>query len=99
SFRLFPRCNEFSTILHGGKLFQEFIVDAWAATEQNRLRFLRMNQGMLRADVYQGLTDVVGNIANEELSFNNLGCQIILPSTHIGSACQMFEVFQDSMAS
>lgn len=98
SFRLFPRRNEFSTILHGGKLLQEFMVDAWAATEQNRLRYLRINQNTLRADLYQGLADVAGNIANKELSFNNLGRRIILPSSHIGSARQMFEVFQDSMA-
>ncbi|CAG8602047.1 484_t:CDS:2, partial [Diversispora eburnea] len=52
SFRLFPRHNEFSTILHGKKLLQEFMVDVWVATEQNRLRFLRMNQNTLRADVY-----------------------------------------------
>ncbi|CAG8825087.1 8596_t:CDS:2, partial [Gigaspora rosea] len=57
SFRLFQQHNEFSTILHDGKLFQKFIVDAWAATEQNRLRFLRLNQDILRADAYQGLTD------------------------------------------
>ncbi|CAG8631414.1 12112_t:CDS:2, partial [Cetraspora pellucida] len=84
TFRLFSRHNEFSTILHGGKLFQEFIVDAWAVTEQNRLRFLRMNQNTLRADLYQGLTDIVENNSNEELSLNNLGCRIILPSTHTG---------------
>ncbi|CAG8667881.1 9634_t:CDS:1, partial [Diversispora eburnea] len=47
SFRLFPCHNEFSTILYGEKLLQEFMVDAWAVTEQNRLRFLRMNQDTL----------------------------------------------------
>ncbi|CAG8505609.1 4841_t:CDS:2, partial [Cetraspora pellucida] len=75
SFRLFARHNEFSTILRGGKLFQEFIVDAWATTEQNRLRFLRQNQDILRADLYQGLADVAGSIANGELSLNNLSHQ------------------------
>ncbi|CAG8656165.1 8936_t:CDS:2, partial [Ambispora leptoticha] len=47
SFHLFSRYNEFSTILHGRKLLQEFMVDAWAATEQNHLRFLWLNQDSL----------------------------------------------------
>ncbi|CAG8652216.1 12836_t:CDS:2, partial [Gigaspora rosea] len=46
----FPTTNEIAIILPGGKLFQEFLVDAWASTEQNRLRYLRNNQATLRAD-------------------------------------------------
>jgi hypothetical protein len=30
-------------------------VDAYAAIEQNGLRYLRLNQQKLRADLYQGL--------------------------------------------
>ncbi|CAG8807594.1 20471_t:CDS:2 [Cetraspora pellucida] len=70
SFCLFSRHTEFSTILRGGKLLQEFM----------------------------GLADALGTIVNEEINLNNLGRCIILPSTHIGSACHMFEIFQDSMA-
>ncbi|KAI8531252.1 hypothetical protein RHMOL_Rhmol11G0122300 [Rhododendron molle] len=44
SHRLFERRTEYSTILRGGKLFQEFLVDAWAATEQNRLTYYKLNQ-------------------------------------------------------
>jgi hypothetical protein len=39
AFQSFSQKNEFSTILHGGRLFQQFLVDAWASTEQNTLRF------------------------------------------------------------
>ena len=34
SFRLHERTNEPPTLLHGGKLFQQFVVDAWARIEQ-----------------------------------------------------------------
>ncbi|KAG5536765.1 hypothetical protein RHGRI_024259 [Rhododendron griersonianum] len=61
SFRLFQRNSEYSTILQAGKLFQEFIVDAWAATEQNRLNFHRLNQGKIRSELYQDLTDIGPN--------------------------------------
>ncbi|KAG0560756.1 hypothetical protein KC19_9G010700 [Ceratodon purpureus] len=98
AFRLFPQNSEFSTILCGGKLFQQFIVDAWAATEQNRLNYIRMNQSDLRADLYQGLADALQYDGERNMNLENLGRRIILPSSHIGSARNMFELFQDSMA-
>jgi hypothetical protein len=98
AFRLFSHISEFSTILRGGKLFQQFIVDVWAATEQNRLGYIRMNQSDLRADLYQGLADALQNDGERNMNLENLGRRIILPSSHIGSARNMFELFQDSMA-
>ncbi|XP_026458755.1 uncharacterized protein LOC113359313 [Papaver somniferum] len=35
SYRIFECTEEYSTILRAGKLFQEFLVDAWAATEHS----------------------------------------------------------------
>ncbi|CAG8623234.1 15423_t:CDS:2 [Acaulospora morrowiae] len=93
SFRIFLCNTELSMILRDGKLLHEFMVDTWAATEQNRLRYLYMNQDILRADIYQGLADAAENITNGKLMPNNLGCRIILPSIHIGSARHMFEIF------
>ncbi|CAG8801679.1 11378_t:CDS:1, partial [Racocetra persica] len=69
-----------------------------AATEQNRLRFLHNNQGILHADLYQKLADTIGNITNRELNLNNFGHRVIFLSTHIGSLYYMFENFQDSIA-
>jgi hypothetical protein len=42
-------------LLRGGRLRQQYIVDAYAIVEQNRLRYLRLNQKKRRADLYQGL--------------------------------------------
>lgn len=44
---LFERPTEYSTILRGGRLLQEFIVDAWVATEKNQLTYYRLNQRKL----------------------------------------------------
>lgn len=44
NYHLFERPTEYSTILRGGKLFQEFLVDAWATT---RLTYYKLNQGIL----------------------------------------------------
>ncbi|KAG5550191.1 hypothetical protein RHGRI_015221 [Rhododendron griersonianum] len=94
SFRLFQRNSEYSTILRAGKLFQEFIVDAWAATEQNRLNFHRLNQGKIRSELYQDLAD----IGPDGLGPGQVGKRIILPSSFPGCPRYMFQIFQDSMA-
>ena len=93
-YRIFQRPTEYSTILRGGKLFQEFIVDAWAATEQNRLNYVRQNQGQLRAELYKGLTDVVVDGFDPD----QVGKRFVLPSSFTGSPRHMFEIFQDFMA-
>jgi len=43
AYRLHQRRNEPSTILQGGRLFQQWIVDGWASTEQSKLT-IRNNQ-------------------------------------------------------
>ena len=58
SYHLFERSTEYSTNLRVGKLFQKFLVDAWATIEQNRLNYNRLNQGRLRVELYKGLTDI-----------------------------------------
>jgi hypothetical protein len=35
----------------GGKLFQQYVVDAWASIEQSMLNWVRFHQKELRADV------------------------------------------------
>ena len=84
----------------GGKLFQQYVVDAWASIEQNMLNFnfLRFHQKELRADVYQGLRDVAAGDHDENLNLAEHGQHNILPSTHIGSERNMLQLYQDSMA-
>ncbi len=58
AYRLAIR-NEFSILHHSGKLFQQFIVDAYVKTEGSRLNYLRFNQNNLRIELYQGLLDAL----------------------------------------
>jgi hypothetical protein len=46
-------------ILQARRLLQQFIVDAYACIEQNRLKFIRKNQRQLRCDLYNGLQDAL----------------------------------------
>ena len=79
AFQLQNRDGIFSPLLHAGRLFQEFCVDAWVCVEANRLNFARTHQAQLRADCYSGLRDAVG--AGIEEDAQRLGRQIILPSS------------------
>jgi Helitron helicase-like domain at N-terminus len=95
-YRLHPRQNESSHIFKAGRLFQEFIVDAWASAEQSRLNWIRTHQQEIRSDVYAGLVDAVANDANVDL--HQLGTRTILPSGFSGSVRNMIQNYQDAMA-
>lgn len=83
----------FSALLSAGSLFQEYIIDVWAQIEQCRLRFIENNQTQLRADTYRG----IGDAANAGLRPEDVGTPVILPSTFIGGARNMQQLFQDAM--
>ena len=97
AYRLHPRHNEFSTILHAGKLLQQYMVDAWASSDQTRLNWFRMNQSTIRASLYNGLQDATAR-ADNNVDLNSIGRRTILPSSYIGGARHMHGIFQDSMA-
>jgi len=70
-------------------------VDAYAAIEQNGLRYLRLNQQKLRANLYQGLQDAI--VAGDN-SVVAIGQRIILPSSFIGGPHHMVQNYQNAMA-
>jgi hypothetical protein len=57
-----------------------------------------MNQRMLQIDVYQRLVDTIGACEDQEIEFQNFSHRVILLSSFVGSACNKFEIFQDSIA-
>ena len=46
-----------STLLHGGRLLQQYGVDMHVKIESHKLRWIRQNQEALWAEQYQGLHD------------------------------------------
>lgn len=94
SYRLHQRRNNSLAIFYAGRLFQQYVVDAWATTEQSALDWVRHNQTTLRADLYK---TALQNI-EDDVGAEDRGDRIILPSSHLGSPRHMFQLFQDSMA-
>ena len=95
SFRLAVR-QQFSPIHKSGKLFQQYIVDAYVKTESERLSYLRRNQSQLRVEHYQGLMDHINKQAIE--TERTLGRIVILPSSFQGSPRAMNQNYQDAMS-
>ncbi|GBN93104.1 hypothetical protein AVEN_142925-1 [Araneus ventricosus] len=95
AYRLSQR-NGFSILHNSGKLFQQYIVDAYVKTEGSRLHFLRQNLEDLRIELYRGLLDALECRAyNENMRTGKL---IILPSSFQGSPRHMQQNYQDAMA-
>lgn len=65
-----PTNKEPDHIFHAGKLFQQYIVDTWASSDQCNLRWYRFNQNQFRADIYNGISDA---LAYDEVNTHSLG--------------------------
>ena len=86
------RKGKFNPIHYGANLTQQFWVDSWTKSEQNRLFFHRNNQDQIRAEEYGELRDFV--IRGDHLT---PGRRVILPSSFRGSPRAMIQEYQDSM--
>jgi hypothetical protein len=94
-YRLQHRDTDGIVLLQGDRLREQYIMDVYAAIEQNRLKYLRLNKKKLRADLYQGLQDA---IAVGDTSIVAIKQRIILPSSFTVGPCHMVQNYQDAMA-
>jgi hypothetical protein len=58
-YQLQHRDTDGITLLRGGQLRQQYILDAYVVVEQTRLMYLCLNQKKFRANLYQGLQDAI----------------------------------------
>jgi len=76
-------------------LRHQYIVDAYAAIEQSRLKYLRLNKKKFRADLYQGLQDAIAACDNNATAIEH---RIILPSSFTVGPRHMVQNYQDAIA-
>lgn len=69
SHRLHDRRHAYTHLLYGGRLFQQYLVDAYVCIEQSRLEYIRSNQSSLRKEYLQGVYDAVsrGDTAGNDI--------------------------------
>ena len=94
-FRLYTRLNEPSTLFRAQRLFQQFVVDAWAICDQNKLGWIRFHQANIRAELYNGLADL---LEAGDVDFAQVGRRVVLPSSYVGGDRFMQKLYQDSIA-
>ena len=95
AYQLQTRPTEGMTIIKSGRLLNQYIVDAYTATEQERLRFIRLNQKKLRGELY---TNVCDAFDSGDTDAAQLGKKVILPSSFTGGPRYMSEKYEDAMA-
>ncbi|AQK59598.1 hypothetical protein ZEAMMB73_Zm00001d053542 [Zea mays] len=89
------RPGVFNPILHGKRLFQQFVVNTYIKIESSCLYFIRKNQDRLRADLYQGLVD---SMLDGDIRAEKVGKQTVLSTSFIGGPRDMKHRYMDVMA-
>ncbi|PIA61360.1 hypothetical protein AQUCO_00300717v1, partial [Aquilegia coerulea] len=81
AFRIQQRENEGHTLIMVGRLFQQFLVDAYTSIEEERLRYVWKNHKLIRSDLYQGLRDAA---IRDDNAASVVGKRVVFPATFTG---------------
>ncbi|CAN1127853.1 hypothetical protein LINPERPRIM_LOCUS29868 [Linum perenne] len=90
AYRIQTRAGNQKHILLCGKLFQQYVVNAYALVEAERLDWMRNNQRKLRKHYFHGLRDAYNR---GDMDLEQTGKHIILAATHLGSPRCKYENF------
>ena len=82
-------------MFYSRRLFQKFICDMFACSDDTNLQWIRAHQPQLRAILTSGLQDTT---LRDDMMMADIGKRFILPSSHLGSPRFMNQLYQDSMA-
>ncbi|GJW13753.1 DNA helicase [Tanacetum coccineum] len=81
TYQIHDQVNHYNLLPRGEKLFQQYVVTAYCAVEQNRLDYIRQSQNDIRNEYLLGLYDA---IMRGDRDGNDLGTQTILTASLIG---------------
>ncbi|KAL8154529.1 hypothetical protein AgCh_000045 [Apium graveolens] len=94
SYRLQVRQEEGFHVRLAGRLYQQYVVDAFSCVEKAHLWWLRTHQTNLRSELYNSLAKKVVRGGTEA---SNVGKGFILPANFLGSKRYMQQNFQDAL--
>ncbi|XP_077222666.1 uncharacterized protein LOC143856351 [Tasmannia lanceolata] len=89
------RDNNRWSIIHSGRLFQQYVVDMCVKVETGRLNFFYEHQSTIRADLYQGIVD---SVVARKTHGCKIGKRIVVPASFIGGPLDMCRRYLDSLA-
>ncbi|KAJ8940615.1 hypothetical protein NQ318_004539 [Aromia moschata] len=98
-YRLQVRADQFSVLHHSGKLFQQYIVDAWVRVEANQLWWYRQNQRKYRIVAREALRRYRERsaAAGREASAGRIGKAYVLPALFDGGFRNVRRRYLDAM--
>ncbi|XP_074309757.1 uncharacterized protein LOC141644184 [Silene latifolia] len=94
-YRLEIRPNDSSILLRSSRLLQKYVVDMYIKLESTRLDFIRANQSVIRAELYQ---DVIDSYNAGQLYGFNIEQIYILPASFIGCGKDLRSCYLSSMS-
>ncbi|CAN6861898.1 unnamed protein product [Brassica oleracea] len=89
------RLNQGITLIKGGRFLHQFVVDVYTAIEEDRLRWARNNQDILRAELYN---NVIDSVNKGDTDAKIIGQRFILPSSFTCGSRYLVEKYHDAMA-
>ncbi|GJX42382.1 DNA helicase, partial [Tanacetum coccineum] len=95
SYYLHDRANRYNYLSRTRKLFQQYVVTAFCAIEQNRIDFIREHQNDTRNDYLLGIYDVINHGDNDG---SHYGSKLILPQSFTGGPRYMYSHYLDALA-
>ncbi|GJY12138.1 DNA helicase [Tanacetum coccineum] len=95
SFQLHDRFNLYALLPRGGRLFQQYLVNAYISIKQNRLDYIQSKQDMFRSEYLQGVHDT---LFMGDSDGHDAGKRIILLASFTGGPRYMYKHYQDALA-
>ncbi|CAN6996459.1 unnamed protein product, partial [Brassica oleracea var. botrytis] len=89
------RLNQGMTLIKGGRLLHQFVVDVYTSIEEDRLRWARNNHDILRAELYSNVLDAV---SKGDTDAKIIGHRFILPPSFTGGPRYLVEKYHEVMA-
>lgn len=95
SYQIHARNGVWSLLLNSCRLFQQYLVDAYACIELSRLDFYEHNQSQLRSAYVSGIYDALSRGDTESRS---VGKRVFLPPSFVGGPRYMYSHYQDALS-
>ncbi|GJY36445.1 DNA helicase [Tanacetum coccineum] len=95
AYFIHDRANCFNYLSRTGRLFQQYVVTAFCAIEQNWIDFIREHQNDIRNEYLSGIYDAISRGDNDGSS---CGAKLILPQSFTGGPRYMYSHYLDALA-
>ncbi|GJV23191.1 DNA helicase [Tanacetum coccineum] len=95
AYLIHDRKNSYNYLSRTGRLFQQYVVTAFCAIEQNRIDFIREHQNDIRNEYLSGIYDAINR---GDTDGSDCEGRLILPQSFISGPRYMYSHYLDALA-